>query len=368
MKTATITFHSSHNYGSMLQAFALQTVIVQMGFENEIINLRTRRQKWMYDYHKNKSHRITGKVLYKILTCYYDQNLSKKHELFERFLQEDLKLTREFTSAKELQDGDMGYDCYVSGGDQIWNTSPVDFDWSFYLPFAKDAKKISYAVSMGPCAEQQVSGLKRIAAYLREYQYISVREEGTKKMVENLIDIPVEINLDPVLLLNEAEWQSHYAQEPILSSDYILVYVPGYNKDVFDLAESIGKLLKYKVVNTVFSLRMVCHPSIHNHYATGPWEFLNLLQHAKMVVSGSYHAVIFSMLYNKPFVALNGMRDNRIRTMLENTGLENRSVSMDEIKKLRESDLLSCDFSRANEFIIRERSKSFDYLRHSILD
>lgn len=368
MKTATITFHASHNYGSMLQAFALQTVISRLGFENEIINLRTLRQKRMYDFRRNASRHFLKRGLYEILIRHYNRSLSEKHELFERFLREDLRMTREFASAKELLDAGLEYDCYVSGGDQMWNTAPLDFDWSFYLPFVKDGKKISYAVSMGPHAEQQVSGLKKIATCLKEYRHISVREKGTKKLVETMVDIPVEICLDPVLLLDKREWQLHYPQEPILNSDYVLVYVPGYRKDVFDMAEVIGKHLHCKVVNTVFSQRMVCHPFIQNRYATGPWEFLNLLQHAKMIVSGSYHAVIFSMLYNKPFVAMNGMRDNRMRTMLENTGLVNRSVLLDDVRNLQGTDLLACNFTQANEYITRERQHSIEYLRRSITD
>ena len=118
MKTATITFHASHNYGSMLQAFALQTIIQRLGFENEIINLRTLRQKELYSYrYKNTSHNPIKRLVANLITHYYSKDVRRKSILFERFLSEDLRLTREYASAEELQLADLDYDCFISGGD-----------------------------------------------------------------------------------------------------------------------------------------------------------------------------------------------------------------------------------------------------------
>ena len=128
----------------------------------------------------------------------------------------------------------------------------------------------------------------------------------------------------------------------------------------------IGNRMKVKVVNTIFHPAMIRHPHIHGHYATGPWEFLNLLQHSRLVVSGSFHATIFSMLYNKPFVAVNGVKDNRMYTMLEKAGFLSRSISLDEVDKWNNTNLLHCDFSQADVYITEQRKASIDYLRHSI--
>lgn len=369
MKTATITFHASHNYGSMLQAFALQSVIKGLGFENEIINLRTQRQKNVYDYDKKFRYggrNLLKKILYAIVKAYYASVHVQRHALFERFLHDNLTLTREFATGEELYAIGSEYDCYISGGDQIWNTAPLDFDWSFYLPFVSKGKRISYGVSMGPKAEKEVSELDKIGNYLKQYNHIAVREQGTKNMVERLVSHPVEMVLDPVLLLSADEWKKHYEQKPIIQGDYILVYVPYYNKEVYELAARIGNRMRVKVVNTIFHPAMIRHPHIHGHYATGPWEFLNLLQHSRLVVSGSFHATIFSMLYNKPFVAVNGVKDNRMYTMLEKAGFLSRSISLDEVDKWNNTNLLHCDFSQADVYITEQRKASIDYLKHSI--
>lgn len=369
MKTATITFHASHNYGSMLQAFALQTIIQRLGFENEIINLRTLRQKELYSYrYKNTSHNPIKRLVANLITHYYSKDVRRKSILFERFLSEDLRLTREYASAEELQLADLDYDCFISGGDQIWNTSPLDFDWSFYLPFVKKGKKISYAVSMGPKATEEVTELERIEKQLKTYDHIAVREEGTKIIVENMVGHTVDMVLDPVLLLDSTDWQKHFAQKPIIKGDYILLYVPSYRKDDYEIASITGRILQQKVISSIYALYTVYHPGIRMHCATGPWEFLNLLQHARMAVCGSYHAVLFSMLFQKPFLAVNGAKDNRMRTILQNTGLLNRVVSVDSISQWSQEDLLHCDFSQAHDYIAKERTKSIEYLKHSITD
>lgn len=369
MKTATITFHASHNYGSMLQAFALQTIIQRLGFENEIINLRTLRQKELYSYrYRYTNHNFIKRLVANLITYYYLKDVKRKSILFERFLSEDLRLTREYASAEELQLADLDYDCFISGGDQIWNTGCIDFDWSFYLSFVKKGKKISYAVSMGPRATEDVIGLDKVAGLLKQYDHIAVREEGTQKIVEDLIGHPVSITLDPVLLLDSTDWQKHYAQEPIIKGDYILLYVPGYRRDEYKIASMTGRILHQKVISTLYAANTMLYPNIRMHCATGPWEFLNLLQHARMAVCGSYHAVLFSMLFQKPFLAVNGAKDNRMRTILQNTGLLNRVVSVDSISQWSQEDLLHCDFSQAHDYIAKERIKSIEYLKHSITD
>lgn len=368
MKTATITYHASHNYGSMLQAFALQNIIKQLGFENEIINLRTIKQRKLYDVerYKSLSPNLIKRWLSNILVFCYRRKLKQKYILFERFLVENLQLTCEYVSEEELRLANLDYDCFISGGDQIWNTTPEDFDWSYYLPFVDGVKKISYGVSMGPKAEKEMKAFGKIEALLKRYNHISVREEATKDIVERLIGHSVEVVLDPVLLLDMVDWKKCYNQKPLINGDYILLYVPGYKVDDYSIASIVGRLLGVEVISTIFSIYSIRHHKVRMYCATGPWEFLNLLQHARMVVSGSYHAVIFSMLYQKPFLAVNGAQDNRMRTMLERTGLLSRSVSITSIHKWCKEELLHCDFSQANDYIANERKRSIGYLKSSI--
>ena len=356
----------------MLQAYALQHIIIfNLGVENIIINLRTDRQKRLYSKISEKKGNLFKRIFRRILYVRYERALDRKYDLFEKFLKTSLILTKEYSSLKELELADLHYDCYISGGDQIWNTSPCDFDWSYYLPFVKTGKKISYAASMGPHAALQVSNLEKIKTYLSSYSHISVREDGTRKLVSTLVSSPIELSLDPVLLLSSDEWRQHInnsklVNENYINEDYILVYSPGYKSVVYDIAEKIGKELGLTVVTTVYTPQMIKYHRMKKVLAVGPWEFLNLLDHAKLVISGSFHATIFSVLFNIPFFAVNGINDNRMSSFLEKVHLLDRSICISDLDtKIQRTFDLRFDF--ANMYLEKERINSISYLKRAIL-
>lgn len=367
MNTATITFHASHNYGSMLQAYALQQTVRALGHDNVIVNLRTERQRNLYPVRPMMVGSLPMRVIRYLLWLPYFKAYRRKYELFEAFLSENLVLTQEYASLQELEKADLAYDCFIAGGDQIWNTIPDDFDWSFYLPFVKQGKKISYAVSMGPHAEKHVQFRDRIKGCLSTFDHISVREQGTRDLIETLDIANVEETVDPTLLLTKGEWMQHYAATPMVRGDYVLVYTPQYNEQVYDLAEEIGKALGMPVVTTMYRAAMVRYRSFKKVLQVGPWEFLNLLDNARVVVSGSFHAVLFSALFNRPFVAVDGLIDNRMRTLLENAGLEHCAMNRTDWKEKLPA-ALAVDFSQANEYIRLGREAGLDYLKRAITE
>lgn len=365
MKTATITFHASHNYGSMLQAFALQQAIKKLGHENEIINLRTERQKKYYPRPSLAFPKSIKQAIKQLLTLPYYKDLQKKYDLFEEFLSQELTLTKEFATKEEIEQANLQYDCFIAGGDQLWNTKPLDFDWSFYLPFT-DKKKISYSASMGPHAEQQVTNRALIKDYLSKFTHIAVREEGTKKIVDDLTGESTNITIDPTLLLTKKEWINHLNERPIISGDYILVYSPGFNRDVYDIAKTIGKRTTIPVYTTNHILNR--YPQLWNvkcKLTTGPWEFLNILSNAKLVICGSFHAVVFSALFERPFFAVNGEKDNRMKTFLEKTDLTHRTISKENINE-RISTAFNCNFSQSTALLNKEREAGLEYLKNAI--
>lgn len=149
-KVGIITFHAAHNYGSMLQAYALQQVVLSMGYDCEIINFRSIVQKEQYKPIFMVGT-LYGKCVRFIIQATYALGILKKHRLFERFLKEELILSKkEYTTLKDLESENFNYDYYISGSDQIWNTYTIDFNYAYFLPFVKSGKRIAYAPSMGP--------------------------------------------------------------------------------------------------------------------------------------------------------------------------------------------------------------------------
>ncbi len=149
-KVGIITFHASHNYGSMLQAYALQQVVLSMGYDCAIINFRNIAQKEMYKPIFMRGT-LYGKCVRFIIQAPYALGILKKYRLFEKFLKEDLILSsKEYNTLKDLENAEFKYDYYISGSDQIWNVESWDFSYAYFLTFVKSGKRIAYAPSMGP--------------------------------------------------------------------------------------------------------------------------------------------------------------------------------------------------------------------------
>ena len=144
-KVGVLTFHASFNYGSMLQAFALQRILEKLGYEPEIINFRTEKQKELYSY--NRKLKSFKEIIRRILLFPYKKDLFKKQDKFEDFIKNYLYCTKEYSILDQLKEENLGFDYYIVGSDQIWNTNCIDFDLAYLLPFVKNGKKIAYAPS-----------------------------------------------------------------------------------------------------------------------------------------------------------------------------------------------------------------------------
>ena len=358
MKTATLTFHGSHNYGSMLQAYALQQVMTEVFGDNEIINFRSRRQKRMM---RVISLRFKlGPILKDLTHLLYYTSLEAKYRLFEKFISEKLKLSKKEIPEVGVSDFD-GYDLVCCGSDQIWNPWPEDFDLAYLLPLKLGSKKISYAASMGPGRNDWPDIIDRYPKLLQDFDKISVREQGTKSSVEKLSGRDdVLINCDPVFLLKKDKWIELIDTKPIIEGDYIFLYTLYANPLIIDCAKALKKKYGLPIIISNYTNIHDLFSRFRKHLKSGPLEFLNLLYNAKMVVTSSFHGTAFSTILNKPFVTVNGINDNRILNLLHLTNLESRSVaSADDIDYI-EWDL---DFATANQAIELERQKAFDYLK-----
>ena len=366
-----ITFHASHNYGSMLQAYALQHVILSLGFECEVINFRTLRQKTFYKPIWERGN-ILGKIKRSFLYAPFRHNLIKKYQLFEDFLQTKLCLSKdEYATLHELAQIKLKYDYYISGSDQIWNTNCFDFDWAYFLPFVENGKRIAYAPSMGPnphksVSETQATTIKRL---LSNYKAISVREKETAERVKDFTGKDYPVMLDPTLLLSSADWSEIINEQPIIEGKYIFLYTPWFDEATFKTAQSLSQQLKLPIVVSQLydgwkNNKWTISPEFRLHLATGPKEFLNLCKYATCIIGASFHLVVFSILLQVPFYTINGMKDSRIANLLSLTGLDSRSIDPS-----REPEDLSLDmnFKDAIQRIERERARCITWLKQNIV-
>lgn len=363
-KIGTITFHASYNYGSNLQAYALQEYIkkiVPKDYMYNIINLRTQKQKDIYSLYSKK--KTISSYIKNIITFFNRKKLTLKQKNFEKFITEDLNVTKEYNSLEELKNDNLQIDYYISGSDQLWNINAYDFDWANYLEFAKDGKKISYAASFGPKdIIYNEEDKKRIKEDLLKYDYISVREQGSFENVKKITGIEPEIHMDPTILLSQEEWKKLIPKERMIKEKYILFYTLGPDRNMIKIVKEVSKILKLPVVITKFNNQYDAFTTFKKQYDTGPKEFLNLLENAELILSSSLHGTIFSIILNKPFLAIRGDKDYRMSTLLKKMNLENRTINENNIEE-KCKHAYTIEFENANKLLEKEKEKSFKYLK-----
>lgn len=364
MKIGGLTFHSSYNFGSNLQAYALQQYIVKLSNEcnaeidYSIINLRTEAQNKLYNYKINDN--IIKRIIKQII---FGNKLNKRQENFERFINSYLNVTKEYRTREDIINDNVSYDACITGSDQIWNLAAYDFDWSYFLDGINCKNKISYAVSSGP-KKREISkeDEERIKNLLSEYNHISVREEGTKDFISQFTDKDVKINMDPTILLTKEEWNEIIDNKNIVEEPYILYYSLRPSNSRTKYLKLLSKKMNMKIVVANPSYKYDIIGGFVKKYESGPLEFLNLLKNAKLVISSSFHGTIFSVILNIPFYALNGRNDYRISTLLKVMKLEERMImegdNVDDIA----ANAFDINFETANNMIEKERQKSKEYL------
>ena len=219
-KIGIITFHASHNNGSMLQTLALQSILEKKyKCQVEIINFSNSGQRNMYAVLPKADNykRVIKNIIW--ITKYNE--LKKQYNSYNDFLKKYFHLSeREYTFSEELKELDNNYDAVIAGSDQVWNIACRDADDAYYLNFLNNTPKYAYAVSFGANNPFELDGDKRIHSdYIKAFKKISVREKNAQKWIEEAMGNRVPICLDPTMLLDKEQWEN------IVSNDNIKLII-----------------------------------------------------------------------------------------------------------------------------------------------
>ena len=363
MKIGILTFHASHNYGSMLQAWALQHYLNSIGHDAETINLRIKAQRDKYNF-PLRPIKNRGWIFFKsLLNPLWLYHACRKWWAYEKFLENNLHLTsKAYDSWQSVKEdlARLGYGCVITGGDQIWNIKCKDYTEAYYLPSDLGIiRKISYSPSFGPSFLSNITEQQRnfISKSLSDYSHISVRESSMRQYLSILLNRDVSQACDPTLLLHAEDYSRFITEDPIIKGRYIYYYTPRLNAQSENLAIKIGKHYGMKVVTSfphLYNNKMVSEPE------SGPAEFLNLLKNATFVIGKSFHLVVFSLLFHKDFIAIEGDRDARMRSILEKLHvLERGQVTEDNYMTIK---LAPIDYNFIDQLLEDERQKSIHFL------
>lgn len=363
MKIGTLTFHFAHNYGAMLQAYALVKKLIMMGYDAKIIDYRlpyiyNNHEKFSFLRFVNFYEQCGNSKIVAFLKAIknWRKNLSKtpKWYRFEDFLNNTLPKTERLFNIESINN--LGLDVVICGSDQIWNDTLTGSLVPLYFGdgLNRSIKKISYAASNGhnfipdKCWDAFVKYESNLSA-------CSVREEGLSKFLlcRGIANIQV---LDPIFLLDREEWNK-IAMQP-KEKDYVLTYSFDESPDFFNTAEAIARRLKKKLIVFCFGKKNLPE-NIQQYYIGGPKEFLGYFNNASFVVTNSFHGTAFSILYKKQFVCMPPrLRPERLESVLDLFHLNDRMLKAgDKIKHL--SDI---DFVRVDRILAEKRQLASNYL------
>ena len=351
VKIALVTKYSSYNYGAMLQTYALQKTVNDLGANCEIVDSDRVKSPSLQPW------RTPGQILNNIFFLKYKKELQKGYSCFDKFI-ESYNLTRQYVNYDELCDNPPAADIYLTGSDQVWN--PLKITDSYFLRFApKQAVRASYAASMG--VSYIPSACRKIfSEYINGMDYISVRENDAKDMINDLTGEIAEVHVDPVLLLDKNEW-NEFSIKPQVKNPYILCYIlyrPQWiNSWLKQLRKKTGKQI---VVISSSAYRNIYHNKMVRD--AGPKEMLGWIQNADFVISSSFHGVALSIANHKPFYAvINPNSPSRISNLLKIFNLSKRIIT-----EKSEFELKGIDFEAVEQIRVAERSKAIDYLKFLI--
>lgn len=341
-----VTFHRSYNYGAVLQAYALQEYIKSLGYSVGV-----------YDGVKEtiaKVGGIKGKILKVIKKTNKKANFIKEKK-YKEFVETELCINKDFDS-----------DVFVAGSDQVWNAMGK-MDANYFLRFVKnDALKISYAASMGvdkiPKEREKI-----FRDYIRDFDFISVREEGAKECIGKICDKDIEVHVDPTLLLRAQQWQG--VMEPVsgLPEKYTFVYLLHVPKNVNKLLKWLKKQTKTEIVLVDgqgiiqgVGCKLIKHDiALHD---IGPKQFLYLIANAESVVTSSFHGTALSIIFNKEFYSIiNPKSPSRIGNLLNLLGLQSVSEFDTMFNRFDKND-----WEKVENILNAERERSYNYINSVI--
>ena len=376
MKIGILTLPLHTNYGGILQAYALQTVLERMGHEVVVLDKSPYHYLPLWKMPFSYPKRILEKYVLgkKSVKVFAEQWYNRTYPIISQYTQTFIDT---YIHRKEVNDltklDEKDFDALVVGSDQIWNfyasLSPVymlDF-----VPFGK--KKIAYAASMGQCRLDE-SLYEVFKKRLLSFDAISLREKNGVEFVNALLkgEKLVYQTLDPTLLIDSKAYDKIIDDGKIKIKNYICTYILAeLDKENFEIIRAIKSLLGLDIINLRNPDTCIWLSQAQNTIVT-PYKWLYYIKNSDFVICSSFHAVVFSLIFHKPFIALVPPRDKnkggnmRINTLLEDMGLLNRIIDHFDLKQIQNILKESINWGNIETKILQLRDLSIEFLANNL--
>lgn len=338
-KVGIVTLNGYFNYGNRLQNYALSKIIESMG--HEVVTI----------WNKDKEEVIKDFIKSRLIWI-------PRFRRYRNFMVFSRKFIREVPLSKK---GKLDY--IVIGSDQVWNPQYIKETPNLLYEPEDGEMVISYAASFG-CLALPPSEVKNYKDHFKNYKAISVREKAGLEILSNMgIDNAVLV-IDPTLLLTRDEWNKIKSSPNALKHErkYILKYFLG---DIS--AGESNAIISFATENnlTVIDLRY----QGSEYFASGPSEFISLVENSELICTDSFHACVFSFIYDKPFVVFQrkGCSDymySRIESLLSVFHFSDREFNGLSITRANQLH----DYTEMYRLLEKEREFGLNFLQKNITE
>ncbi|WP_026523799.1 polysaccharide pyruvyl transferase family protein [Butyrivibrio sp. MB2005] len=381
----TTLFYDNYNYGGILQAYALYHILENFGYAVEELNYN-RTEKRTINKNLSRIKRLINITVDPINYLQRRKLIIGQCEMAEKYkelfptdpikMEFDKFISEEFLVTKLVYPDTIDtlpkYDCYIVGGDQMWN--PTWFDKNYFLSFAK-GKKIAYSCSIGK-DNLSKKEKKKLKAMISSISDISVREKNIYDWLQQE-NVECMWAVDPVFLLTKEEWIEVSNKSKIsyeIKTPYLFAYLLGDDTLARTKIKAFAKKNQLKIV----AIPHVCRRynaadenfADYSYMNVGPREYIKLILNAACVITDSFHGTAFSILFHKSFYSfcrVDGKNDipmnSRLESILSEYNLTERLVNVNEIDRL---DLDAVNYVVSDQYIEQRRKNSIVFMKNAI--
>ncbi len=364
-KILTVTFNKANNHGAVLQMYSLQKILKEK-YDTKVLNNYDEKMVEIYHYISKPKGNLKAKIKIMIKNIIFFHYNKKRYDKFSDFINSKVILTDETNNKEKLNKITEKYDVIITGSDQVWNSEITNGLSDIYtLNFgSKNTKRISYAASLGRSYIEE-NQKKEYKNKLKVINNMSVREESGKKALKELFpEKNIEVVIDPTLLLSKEDWSKEIKEIPLRKEKYILAYMVAYNEEYVKIVNELSQKTGLKIIH--FDIKNYYKNTLKSAYTEGPLEFVSLIKNAEYIVATSFHATVFSIIFNKKFwIVPHLTTGSRVTDLLKKLKISNRTIkNLEEFKSKNYDEAI--DYEKVNTILKEEREKSRKWLFDAI--
>mgnify|MGYP003087668704 CR=1 FL=1 len=364
MKIGIVTRHDALNAGAILQAYALQTCLEGMEHQVEFIDIESQ-----YKFNWRNYIAKSPKAMWYKWIDNFNLLRYRRQKDWNQCLH---KSPFHYHTYEQLKKNPPLYDIYIVGSDQVWNFLR-ELNPLYLLEFApKGKKRIAYAASMGQCVipNKLHDGLKKM---LEQFNAVSIREDNGVAFVNELMGSKFACKtLDPTLLINQKDYNG-ICVSPQIKKAFIASYILSHldRQQCVNLVKW-AKLQRKVLINLRNPATCIQLLSTKNMIVT-PYQWLGYMREAEIIISGSFHATVFALIYHKPFVVLLPKMQKehggnaRINSLLAPLGLQYRIIYDNDIETMNSIFSKKINWNYVDASIHEQRQQSIQFLNTNIL-